>query len=309
MDEKFKQSIVISIIIPTFNRKEILSRCLISLINQTFPQNIFEILVVDDGSTDNIEELIKSFNKDQFIRYLRQERCGQASAENMGIKNARGNIILLLDNDMIATDILVEEHFKYHQKFKNHIVRGAYANTSDYDNPASGSEGEFHSTAFFIAGNVSIRKEHLIKAGMFDEDFKEYGWLDLELGMRLKKLGLSAITNEKAFSYHYQKKFELEDFSKICNKEIERGHTGVLFYRKHPCLRVRMATMNPLLVFIGKLLYKFDWKNPGRGGGLITYLYKKKFNRLLNQIVNLAAISYYVYGVEEALRDLKDKKC
>jgi hypothetical protein len=82
---------------------------------------------------------------------------------------------------MISTPGLVEEHFNFHQKYKNYIIRGSYANTSDYINPEAASEGRFYSSAFFINGNVSMTKEILFKAGMFDEEFPVMAGLTLNL--------------------------------------------------------------------------------------------------------------------------------
>ena len=301
MGKNISSSVCVSIIIPTFNRREILFYCLKALFRQTFSKDRFEILIIDDGSSEDIESLVKEFAQGAFIRYFRQEKFGQARAQNLGIKEARGDIILFLDNDMISKRELVEEHFKFHQIYKRHIIRGAYANTSDYVNPDIFAESMFLSTAFFINGNVSIRKKDLIEAGMFDEDFKEYGWLDLELGMRLRKLGLSAVTNYKAFSYHYQKSFDPGDFLRVCKREIERGHTAVLFYSKHPCLRVKMATMNPIIMLLGKIIYNTGWLRPEGGNFIIDFLYRNNYKWLLTQTVNFAAMSYYVYGVSEAL--------
>ncbi len=301
--EGSSDSVKLSIIIPTFNRRDVLFYCLKSLSNQSFPGNNFEVLIIDDGSTEDIPSLIREFNQSLFIRYFRQDKKGQASAENLGIKYASGEIVLFLDNDMISTPGLVEEHFKFHQKYKNYIIRGSYANTSDYINPEAASEGRFYSSAFFINGNVSMTKELLFKAGMFDEDFSGYGWLDLELGVRLKKIGARAITNEKAFTYHYQKSIVLDDLAAIYKKEVERGHMGVLFYLKHPCLKVKLATMNPLVIFTGSLLYKFDWLNPLKGGKILSFLYNHKY--FFNHAVNLVAMSFYSYGVREALIRVK----
>jgi hypothetical protein len=125
--------------------------------------------------------------------------------------------------------------------------------------------------------------------------------------MRLRKIGLSAITNKKAFAYHFQKKFELNDLSSMCYKEIERGHTGVLFYMKHPCMRVRLATMNPLLLFIGSLLYRIDLMNSIGAKRILSFLYIHKINWLLNIFLQFIAMAYYSYGVREAFERYKNE--
>ncbi|HPZ10554.1 MAG TPA: hypothetical protein PL110_20870, partial [Candidatus Eremiobacteraeota bacterium] len=108
--------------------------------------------------------------------------------------------------------------------------------------------------------------------------------------------------NKKAFTYHYQKSFIPEDLPALCHKELERGHTAVLFYSKHPCFRVRMATMNPLVLFFGNIIYKFACNDINKSANIILYLYNKNLDWLLKNIINLVAMAYYSYGVKEALR-------
>ena len=87
----------VSVIIPTYNRAHLIARSIESVLNQTYRE--FELIVVDDGSTDNTEEVVKSFN-DQRIRYIRyQMNEGAATARNTGIRAARGDYIAFQDSD------------------------------------------------------------------------------------------------------------------------------------------------------------------------------------------------------------------
>jgi glycosyltransferase involved in cell wall biosynthesis len=87
----------VSIIIPTYNRSRLLARAVKSVLNQTY-QN-FELIIVDDASTDNTEEVVGSFN-DERIKYVRHEKNkGEAVARNTGIKAARGEYIASHDSD------------------------------------------------------------------------------------------------------------------------------------------------------------------------------------------------------------------
>lgn len=83
----------VSVVIPTYNRAHLLGRAIQSVLNQTYHD--FEIIVVDDGSTDNTEKVVKSFN-DPRIHYIRHDQNrGGSAARNTGIKMARGGIYSL----------------------------------------------------------------------------------------------------------------------------------------------------------------------------------------------------------------------
>lgn len=85
-----------SVIIPTYNRENEISRAITSVINQTMGD--FEIIIVDDGSTDNTEAIVKSFNDDR-IRFVKQKNSGATVARNTGIENSQGDVISFLDSD------------------------------------------------------------------------------------------------------------------------------------------------------------------------------------------------------------------
>lgn len=92
----------ISVVIPTYNREELLQKCVLSIIGQDIDPKIFEIIICDDGSSDNSEFLIKeiiSKNPNYDIIYKRQKNSGPAKARNMGIKVSQGKIIALTDDD------------------------------------------------------------------------------------------------------------------------------------------------------------------------------------------------------------------
>lgn len=95
----YKMSLItVSIIIPTYNRSKALQRCLTSLLNQTYKE--FEVLVCDDGSTDDTSLVVSQFFDHLEIRYLRQENSGgPASPRNLGVANASGKYLAFLDSD------------------------------------------------------------------------------------------------------------------------------------------------------------------------------------------------------------------
>ena len=88
---------LVSVVIPTYDRAELLPRAVRSVLAQTY-QNM-EIIIVDDGSRDNTQEVVKSFS-DPRVRYVRHDtNRGVSAARNTGIKNSRGEFIGLLDSD------------------------------------------------------------------------------------------------------------------------------------------------------------------------------------------------------------------
>jgi glycosyltransferase involved in cell wall biosynthesis len=87
----------VSVIIPTYNRKKLVVRAIKSVINQTYRN--WELIIVDDGSTDNTKEAIKPFLENKKIKYFYQKNKGVCAARNLGIQKAKGEYIALLDSD------------------------------------------------------------------------------------------------------------------------------------------------------------------------------------------------------------------
>jgi len=106
---------MISVIIPTFNRKKELIKALKSVLRQTYSD--FELLIIDDGSTDGTREKVKKFLGDKRIKYFYQENSGVSCARNLGIKKAKGEYIAFLDSDdefrRKKLEIQLEEMIKF----------------------------------------------------------------------------------------------------------------------------------------------------------------------------------------------------
>ena len=103
---------LISVIIPTFNRSELLLKAIESVEKQIYPN--YEILICDDGSTDDTEQAVKPLINDK-VRYLKQENKGPGAARNLGIKSSNGQLIAFLDSD----DSWMPEHLSYVVEFFN----------------------------------------------------------------------------------------------------------------------------------------------------------------------------------------------
>jgi glycosyltransferase involved in cell wall biosynthesis len=242
-----------SVVIPTYNRKPILEKCLRALEKQTVEG--YEIVLVDDGSTDDTLEWLEA-HKDEFphVRSFLQDHAGPSAARNLGVKKALGDTIIFIDSDLVVLENFLQAHTEALTQGQKEFgsdkffTYGAVINTANFDNPtAEPYKITDFSAAFFATGNVAIAKHWLEEAGLFDTGFQLYGWEDLELGVRLKKLGLKLIKCPAAVGYHWHPAFNLEQIPNLIDKEIQRGRMGVLFYQKHPTWEVRMMIQMTLL--------------------------------------------------------------
>ena len=248
----------ISVVIPTYNRLPILQKSILALEKQKVSDckiNNYEIVIVDDGSTDGTLNWLKE-NKAQLphVKVLEQNHQGAAAARNMGVNQALGDTIVFIDSDLVVTETFLQCHADALAKGKEEIksdrlfTYGAVINTNNFENPTSEPyKITDFSAAYFATGNVAIAKKWLEEAGLFDTGFQLYGWEDLELGVRLKKLDLKLIKCPEAMGYHWHPAFDLEQVPKMIEQEIQRGKMGVVFYQKHPTFDVKMMIQMTVL--------------------------------------------------------------
>ena len=262
----------ISIVIPTYNRLPILQKCLLALEDQQLIDakvSAYEVVLVDDGSTDaTLDWLAINTAKLPHIKIYQQDHQGAAAARNLGVQKAEGDIIIFIDSDLVVTPVFLQSHADAlatgQQELGNDslFTYGAVINTCNFEAPtAEPYKITDFSAAYFATGNVAIAKHWLEKAGLFDTGFQLYGWEDLELGVRLKKLGLKLIKCPAAVGYHWHPAFSLDQIPRMIDQEIQRGRMGVLFYEKHPTWEVKMMIQMTLL-------HKILWGVLSLGGAL-----------------------------------------
>ena len=301
----------ISVIIPTYNRRLILDKCLNALEKQCLiPEiNNYEVVVVDDGSTDGTQSwLRKSSDNFPHVRLIEQDHGGPAEARNRGVENALGDLIVFIDSDLVVTNLFLSSHAKtllrswQRRNDRLCFTYGAVINTSNFENPTS----EKHkirdlSWAYFATGNVAIDRMVLEKSGLFDTSFRLYGWEDLELGERLRQMGVELIKCPKAVGYHWHPALSLDQISTLIRVERERAKMALIFYLKHPTLRVRFIIQ---FTFIHRIL----WELLTLGGiinvktikPLIAFLIRKGYAGLAMEILRLPL---NLIGVREIFRE------
>ena len=292
----------VSVIIPTYNRWWILKKSLEALFNQNYPKDKYEIILIDDGSTDDTKTMIESLSPSCKFKYLRNEkRMGIPRTRNRGIRKARGEYIIFTDSDVVVIPDFIAQHMSYHKKYQDVIVNGELIWVPSFKQIGKKRKSIFDlSFSPFDTANVSVARKHLLEVGGFDEDLLAYGWQDLELGYRLRKAGVKCKKNRHALGYHYFKKKSLSDLPSLCEKEKMRGTSGALYYQKHPHLSVRLATQgNPLflLAFIGKWI---DENKKGRK--ILVFAEKHHINWLFSLLVKLITSHYYLMGWREGMK-------
>ncbi|HET7263560.1 MAG TPA: glycosyltransferase family A protein [bacterium] len=238
-------SLTASVITPTRNRAAMVAGCLRYLSEQTLAPDRYEILVVDDASTDETRGVIEAAVRTSrcAVRpFFLTERKGVPGARNHAIRQARGDVIVFVDSDNFAAPTYLAAHLAIHEAHPKAVGRGPVILTRSIDRPFAVRAGILDlSTAYFDTDNASVRRTHLDRAGLFDEVFYPYGWEGLDLGFRLRKLGLRRFYRRDAALYHYHEEVSPGSLDGLLRKEADRARTAWLFYEKHPTLEARFA--------------------------------------------------------------------
>jgi GT2 family glycosyltransferase len=206
---------LVSVVIPTFGKADLLSGTLAALGGQTYPADLMEVVVVDDRSPDGTAELLSRITPRFALKRFRHEtNRGRAAARNTGIRGASGDLVVFLDDDMRAEPRLVEEHVRFHDSHPGAAVIGnaltapelgrsnvfAYMDTRGVHKLRPGSRSP---ARYFLTNNSSVPREALLAAGLFDESFLSYGFEDMDVAYRLEReAGLLFWYCPSAVAYH-----------------------------------------------------------------------------------------------------------
>ena len=274
----------ISIIIPSFNRQQLISRAIESVLGQT--SSNWELLIIDDGSNDGTKDLVKSYLTDGRITYVYQENKGVSVARNIGINLASSNYVIFLDSDDELYPFLIEELHKIDLRTYDLIfweLRKCIDNK--YSLWKSKNLGPMYNDMIgtFLAGSVCYKKEVLITAGSFDSKIT-FGE-NYELGLRI-----SAIQN---LNLKYIAKPMAQQNLNTKNREsnsLENRVSSILYqYKKHEInYNCNLNAKSEINYLIGFLLeesnmkdqalerYKLAWESkPWRIKTLLKILYLK----------------------------------
>ena len=238
----------LGIVIPTHNRSAALLTCLAHLEKQTFTD--FEVILVDDGSTDDTAERIKSYQSRTplCMRYVRQANGGPAKARNAGISMLQAPICLMLGDDIFATPTLVEKHVQAHREDADLRLAALgftrWSTSGQAITPFMRWLDEAHvqfayplllagtkpDWPHFYTSNVSVKTE-LLRRFAFNEVFPYAAMEDVELAYRIKQcFGLEMRFLPDAVADHLHP----TTFSQGCARMVRAGYSAGIFYDLWP---------------------------------------------------------------------------
>jgi hypothetical protein len=245
----------LSAILCTFNRAELLSQTLESILGQTLDRSNFELIVIDDGSMDDTRKVVESFERRLPLRYAYQANAGLASAKNHGIYCSRAPLLLFLDDDDFCSLTLFEEHLKTHKHHPdNHFAVLGYTALDPtlarklllryatevgcylFSYPDL-KHGDVLDYTYFWGGRSSCKRKFLIEYGVFNPVFR-FGCEDIELGYRLSKHNLKVVYNARAVSTMVRD----ISFDAFCSRLIRQGESEYVFSQLHPDAEVQKWT-------------------------------------------------------------------
>jgi glycosyltransferase involved in cell wall biosynthesis len=229
----------------TYNRAHLLGRVLDGCFEQTARSGDYEVVLVNDGSRDSTPEVIAAARARATCAFtvVDQANAGLARGRNVGIARARGERIAFIDDDVLPTPAFVAEHLRSHERRPEAIWRGAVLNTASFERlPVPVWTLANYSANYFWTSNVSAPLELIRRVGGFTEDFREYGWEDIELGLRLRFAGTPSLFNPKALAYHYKPPPHAGDVEGMLRPARARAPTAVQLAALHPHWRVTLAT-------------------------------------------------------------------
>lgn len=241
-----RQGPQISLIIPSYNRLPILKKCLRALEAQTVSPALFEVIVIDDGSTDGTDAAMPHYKPAFPFQYLRQTNSGTGAARRNGVEHATGEYLLLMNDDTICDPDLIERHFQMRQELG--LQRWAILGNFEY--PAEARQralthflkvGSFmfpqidmepgcpYPYSHFITCNLSVRRDAVVQAGSFDSTYKLSE--DTELGLRLFEMGYGVIYHPAAHAWHDHLPYKVAN---LIRRARVYGADYFYMFRRHP---------------------------------------------------------------------------
>jgi len=247
---------VVSVVIPSHQRCEALRRALLALSKQTADAASYKVIVSIDGSNDGSEEMARSFDAPYELQVTAGPARGRAAACNAAIELARGEVLIVLDDDMQPAPAFVERHLSHHPPGSRLCVMGAVPIELDSSSPHAArytrekfnahlaqlaEPGHVFVPRDFYSGNASLRTEEMRAVGGFSESFTVYGNEDIDLSLRLQAAGVELRYDAAALARQEYDK----DLAALAADTVAKGRTTVQLARSHPDVFAQLRLASP----------------------------------------------------------------
>lgn len=253
----------ISIIVPTYKRYDLLKQCLDSILQQDYPQDRYEVIVVMDGKYDIAEGRLKNLtHKYKNLRYIVQEAKGPAAARNLGASLAKGEILGFTDDDCILSKDWIRNAVNAHRDNNDIMAIGGVTTVNNHKINVMVSQflanGAIKSkingkeeTIFFPTCNISYKK-HLLEKEKFNELFRLPAGEDLEYFWRLFKKGHRFLYREDMEVLH-SRQTNLHSFLRQAYMYGRGNYLVQHIHKDHPLL-TEIKTQNNISFFLGLII-------------------------------------------------------
>lgn len=271
----------VSVIIPTYNRAHILGRAIQSVLDQTYQD--FEIIVVDDGSTDNTEEVVKNFNDERIVYHLYGKNRGVAAARNIGIKLSKAEYIAFQDSDDVWYPDKLEKTMKNIKEIKNidfifscgKIIKDGeivgYTGNHSWINKSPKKEliRKLFMGNFIPTQGVVVKKDKIIQVGGFDESFPSAS--DHELWLRLIPICNFHFIGEPLFDIHFSEKCITSNVKIRLHSQKRLFNKNKAILKKYVKSKIWYYIIKQ--IFIGNIFFAAAWDVSNRQNNYLVAMF------------------------------------
>ena len=241
-------SIKISVIIPTWQRPELLIKCLKKLSEQSFPKRCYEVIVITDGPDIETQSVVSLLSEQELLFnvfcYSTNEKKGPAAARNKGVTYAKGRLLVFTDDDCLPHQDWLIAYWNFHgaldkaeSAFTGQTVVPRSTPPTDYEKNIANLE-----TAEFITANCALTKAAFEKVNGFDESFPIAWREDSDMHFRLIKKNIAIYTVKNAVVVHPVRQAKWG----VSLKEQKKSLFNALLYKKHVGLYKQKIRAQPV---------------------------------------------------------------
>lgn len=310
--------IQVSAVIPCYNKVKVLPQTLRALQAQTIGPDGFDVVVVDDGSTDGTKQFLANCASSYSFRYILQENAGAGAARNAGALACDGRILLFLDADIVLRPDAIAAHLDAHDKYHSALIAGRIVPVTP--NPVGIEDLLFQKIFDFgvqerhlpwnctITQCLSIAREDFARVGLFDEDLRR--GQDIAYGYRAVQCGLDIIHYPTCVGEHNH----AQNLIQHCQVERSNSRHLVAFFVRYPHLKQEFPYLadkwpvawasDPLPLIVRKLIRRLGATWPAL---LILWSVWSRVSRMDVSAESLEATywklvaSYQLLGIREGI--------